>query len=196
MTLKSDQTGIYGPSAGRRTPGALPAQGATPPSSQPTRPNAYLQTRVMTSSPAELRLMLIDGAIRNTQKARTGVANHDHELAFTGFSKARAIVTELIAGLNPDVSPELCEQLMNLYTFVFTRLIEASSCQSVPIIDEVLQLLQFERDTWSMLVEDLASENASAALVGDLPVATPPTMDDQAGTGSSLPTGGRISATG
>lgn len=150
----------------------------------------------MTATPAELRLMLIDGAIRFTEQARTGVANRDFELALSGFSKARAIVTELISGLNPDVSPKLCERLMSLYTFVFTRLVEAASSQSVVILDEVLQLLRFERDTWSMLVENLSSENASAASIKDLPETSLPPEAQQNETSSSIPTAGRVFTTG
>ena len=67
--------------------------------------------------------MLIDGAIRFIEQARTGVVNKDYEQSYIGFSKARAIVTELISGLNPEISPELCDRMTSLYTFVFTRLV-------------------------------------------------------------------------
>lgn len=140
--------------------------------------------------------MLIDGAIRFSEQARTGIAASNHEEAFTGFSKARAIVTELIAGLNPDVSPELCDRLMSLYTFIFTRLVEASGSQSVEIMDEVLQLLRFERETWSLLVKNLASENASAALISETPSAVPPHNAEKNRTSTKKPVAGRIFTTG
>ena len=196
MSNRPDQSGIYGPDAGRRTPEERPATAPSSPTPVPTESNAYLHTKVMTASPAELRLMLIDGAIRFSEQARTGIAQSNHEEAFTGFSKARAIVTELIAGLNPDVSAELCDRLMGLYTFIFTRLVEASGGQSVEILDEVLQLLRFERETWSMLVENLASENASAALVSDTPSAVPPCNAENNGTSAKKAVAGRICTTG
>ena len=195
MSEKPQQPGIYGPNAGRRSaqerPNATTNSAPTPTSET----NAYLRTKVMTASPAELRLMLIEGAIRFVEQARTGVVSQNHEQSYTGFSKARAIITELISGLNPDISPELCDRMTSLYTFVFTRLVEASSAKSVEIIDEVLELLRFERETWSMLVENLSHENASASSMKITPTATPPanTNDD---SGTSMPGAIRISTTG
>ena len=90
-------------------------------------------------------------------------------MIFTGFSKARAIITELISGLNPEVDPDLYERLTGLYTFMFTRLVDASSEKSIAIIDEVVELLRYERETWSLLVENLALENTAAATVKELP---------------------------
>ena len=39
--------------------------------------NAYLRTKVMTASPAELRLMLLDGAIKFANQAREGLQAKD-----------------------------------------------------------------------------------------------------------------------
>ena len=186
---------MYGPGSGRK-----PASAGTPATNlvnaaPKSSPNAYLKTRVMAASPAELRLMLIEGAIRFTELARSGIEESHPENMFNGFSKARAIITELISGLNPEVAPELCERLTSLYTFVFTRLVEASSERSIAICDEVLQLLSYEQETWSLLVSSLASENESASNIADVPevsIASSP----QGSNTPAMPTAGRISATG
>ena len=57
---------------------------------------AYLRTKVMTASPAELRLMLLDGAIRFAEQAKRGYETKDYELSFEGTTKAQAIVLELL----------------------------------------------------------------------------------------------------
>ena len=190
-------SGAYGPNSGKRASVPATVQNSGGSGGQST-PNAYLKTKVMSASPAELRLLLIEGAIRFCEQARSGINEHDPEMIFTGFSKARAIITELISGLNPDVDPELYERLTGLYTFMFTRLVDASSEKSVEIIDEVMELLRYERETWAQLVESLASENAAAAGMDSLPV----TPTDQHPVGSSAPEppklapAGRISTTG
>ena len=194
MSMQQNNSGIYGRNAGQRSKAKVD-QPSGGPTRNPEEPNVYLKTKVLTASPAELRLMLIDGAIRFTKQARVGILERDFEQSFEGFSKARAIVTELISGLNPEVDAELCDRLTGLYTFIFTRLVDASSERSIEIIDEVLELFRFERETWAMLVESLASENASASSVTDVPVARPATSPEK-GSGSGLPTAGRISATG
>lgn len=183
--------GVYGPNAGRRATSTARdhATEVTP------QANPYLKTRVMSASPAELRLMLIDGAIRFAEQARDGLETRNYERSYEGFSRARAIITELIAGLNPESDPALCDRLTGLYTFLFTRLVEASSERSVEMIDEVINVLQTERETWKMLVESLALENSSAADMTEAPVMQ--AANNASGTsGSSLPTAGRIFTTG
>jgi len=159
-------------------------------------PNAYLRTKVLTASPAELRLMLIDGGIRFTEQAREGILARNHEQSFEGFSKARAIVTELISGLNPTADAALHERLTGLYTFIFTRLVDASSERSVEIIDEVLDLFRFERETWAMLVDNLANENASASAVTDMPEVPSPGTAGRVRPGADPTIVNRISTTG
>jgi flagellar protein FliS len=187
---------IYGPNSGQRPSGTgAPKQSTTVNQPVAATPNAYLKTRVLAASPAELRLMLIEGAIRFTELARSGITESHPENMFNGFSKARAIITELISGLNPEAAPELCERLTSLYTFVFTRLVEASSERSVEICDEVLELLRYEQETWSLLVASLVNENESASTLETMPsVSTNGAAPET--TSSSLPTAGRISATG
>ena len=186
---------MYGPGSGKKPANpSVPSTNLTNVGAK-TTPNAYLKTRVMAASPAELRLMLIEGAIRFTEQARSGIEESHPENMFTGFSKARAIITELISGLNPEAAPELCERLTSLYTFVFTRLVDASSERSIEICNEVLELLRYEQETWSLLVTTLANENESASNISGVPEVGSSTVNPDS-NGSTLPTAGRVSATG
>ncbi len=137
-------------------------------------PSMYFKTKVMTASPAELRHMLLDGAIRFTEIARAGMDKNDFEAVFTGISRTQAILMELINGLRPDHDAELCKRLSALYTYMYTRLMQASSTKDPAIIDEVLALLQYERETWNMVQAKLIEENAAAAVMSDTPSAVPP----------------------
>ena len=192
-------SGAYGPNSGKRAaiPATVQSSGGPGGHSTPNA-NAYLKSRVMSASPAELRLLLIEGAIRFCDQARSGIAEGNPEMIFTGFSKARAIITELISGLNPDVDPDLYQRLTGLYTFMFTRLVDASSEKSVVIIEEVTELLRYERETWSLLVENLASENAAAATMEELPSTSPGDglVKSSAPDLPRLAPAGRISTTG
>jgi len=128
---------------------------------KPDTTNQYLRTKVMTASPAELRLMLIEGAIRFCRQGRDGLAAKDYERSFEGLTQAKAIIMELINGLRPEIDPELCARLSGLYTFMYTRLIEANLEKKPELIDEVVNLLDYERETWTMLIERLAEERKS-----------------------------------
>lgn len=131
----------------------------TPARTTETNTRAYLRTKVLTAGPAELRLMLFDGALRFARKGRQGLADRDYEAAYEGISRCQQIILELINGLRPEQDPQLCNRLSGLYTFLYRRLIDASRQRSPAIVEEVIKLLEYERQTWALLMDKLADEN-------------------------------------
>lgn len=144
------------------------------PHSHPKGASAYFKTKVMTASPAELRLMLLDGGIRFAEMARDGLEQSNHEAVYSGITRCQAILMELINALKPEHEPELCKRLAALYTYMYTRLMKASSEKNAAIVNEVLDLLRYERETWDMVQAKLIEENAAAAAMQSTPHATPP----------------------
>jgi flagellar secretion chaperone FliS len=122
--------------------------------------NAYLRTKVLTASREELRLMLLDGAIKFAHQGREGLAAKNYEASYNGISQCRNIVLELLTTIKPEFDPELCDRVKALYTFLYTELVEASMQKSVERVDGVIKLLQYERETWAMLMKKLAGEKA------------------------------------
>ena len=120
--------------------------------------NEYLRTKVMTASPAELRLLLIDGAIRFAEQAKAGLIAGDHEKIYMGSTQCRAILTELITSLQPEVDPLLCERLTELYTFIYNQMVSAVSNRDPESVEKVVELLVYERETWQLAIERLASQ--------------------------------------
>ena len=123
----------------------------------------YLRTRVMTATPEQLQMMLYDGAIRFSEQARAALEAHDYERSYNMISRVQKIITEMSCTLKRDVSPELCDKLSALYAYVYKRLVEASVRHEVAAIDEALELLRYQRETWSMLLEQLGRQKAAAA---------------------------------
>lgn len=134
---------------------------------------SYLRTKVMTASPAELRLMLIDGAIRFADQCRGGLADKDFEQAYEGSRQCRAILTELLSGLKPEHDPVLSQRLHSLYTFMISKLMEGMSDRSPACIAEVVQLLRFERETWEMVLAQLAAAGDSEESQDEAETTTP-----------------------
>jgi flagellar secretion chaperone FliS len=124
--------------------------------------NAYLRTKVMTASPEELRLMLLDGAIKFARQGREGLASKDFEASYNGISQSRDIVLELLTSIKPEHDPELCERVRAVYTFMYSEMVSASMEKSIPKLDSVIQLLEYERETWSMLIGQLVVERSAA----------------------------------
>jgi len=122
---------------------------------------AYLQTKVMSASPEELRLMLIEGALKFAIQGRDGIVNEDYEQSYLGFSQCRPILLELINTIRPEHDPELAHRVRSLYTFMFSEIAQAGHERDVERIDKVVGLLEYERETWVMLMEKLVSERAA-----------------------------------
>jgi flagellar secretion chaperone FliS len=125
--------------------------------------NAYLRTRVLTASPEQLRLMLLEGAIKFASQGRDGLVAKNFEASFTGISQCRDILLELLTTMKPEFDPELCQRLRSLYTFMYTQLVEASMERDINKLDAVISLLEFERETWILLIERLAEERSTPA---------------------------------
>lgn len=123
--------------------------------------NPYFRTKVMTASPEELRLMLLEGAVRFMHEGRTALVAKDWEGVYDGFSQAKAIVMELINALRPEVAPELCSSLSALYTYIYRLLTEGSFERDLAKIDEAIRLMDYERETWAMAMEKLAREKGA-----------------------------------
>lgn len=131
----------------------------------------YLATKVMTARPEELRLMLLDGAIRFARQGREGLGARNYEASFNGFSRCRDILFELMVTMKPQGNPELVSRLTSLYSYMISRLLQASTERDAVKADEVIGLLEYERETWSKLMDQLAAERAptrpaAAAAVG------------------------------
>jgi len=123
--------------------------------------NPYFRTKVLTASREELRDMLLEGCLRFMQGGRDAMARKDWEGVYNGFTQAKAIILELINTLDRNASAELCDRLSGLYTYMYSRLTEGSFEKDISKVDEVIGLMQYERDTWAMLMEKLAAERAA-----------------------------------
>jgi flagellar protein FliS len=123
--------------------------------------NEYLRSAVMTASPEQLHLMLYDGAIRFARQGIEGIRAGKWEEAFNGFTRAQKIILEMTSALNYDMDRQLCERMAGLYNFIYRKLVEASVDRNVMAGEEALGLLEYQRETWVMLIEKLRQEHGS-----------------------------------
>jgi len=115
--------------------------------------NPYLRTKVLTASPEELRLMLFDGALKFSRQAGDAIRREDWEATYNAIVRAQKIVLELSNGLNPEGDRELYERLTAFYLYLYRRLVDANMERDPSAIDEVVGLLEYERETWQMFVK-------------------------------------------
>lgn len=127
----------------------------------PPSTNPYLRTKILTASPEELRLMLYEGAIKFCHQAVTAMQAQDHDAGYNALMRAQRIVLELTTSLNHKQAPELCERLSALYTYIYRRLIDANVKRDAAAVQEAIKLLDFEKQTWQLLMARLAEEGFS-----------------------------------
>lgn len=123
----------------------------------------YLKTKVFTATPEQLQLMLYDGAIRFGEQARAALEQKSYEQSYTMISRVQKIITELSSSLKHAVAPDLCGKMAALYNFVYRKLIEANIEHKVESLDEALNILRYQRETWTLLMAQLGKTKAAAA---------------------------------
>lgn len=124
--------------------------------------NEYLKAQIMTASPEQLQMMLYNGAIRFAEQARQAIVEGDIAAMHDRLIRAQRIVMELAGGLKTDVDPGLCGKLASLYNYVYRLLVDANFHRTVEPLDEALELLHYQRDTWQLLIEKLREERSGA----------------------------------
>jgi len=140
----------------------------------PKAAQSYLKTKVLTATPEQLQMMLFDAGIRSCEQARIALQNKDYEKSFQSLSKAQAIVNQLLCALNNDVAPDLCKKLRSLYTFAYRRLVDANLNHRIEPLEEAMNVLKYQRETWAMLMQQLAQKKAGAAASSlDIPAPDP-----------------------
>lgn len=118
---------------------------------------AYANNKIMTASPAELTLMLYDGAIKFCNIAIMAVEKNDIEQAHINIRKVERIIEEFQASLN-DKYP-VAKDFNNVYVYLRQRLVEANIKKDKDILEEVLGHLRTMRDTWKEVMQATCNGN-------------------------------------
>ena len=120
---------------------------------------AYNNSKILTASPAELTLMLYEGAIKFCNIAIMGIEEKDIEKAHVNITKVERIITEFQATL--DHKYEVAKDFDNVYSYLQERLKEANFKKDKEILEEVPTHLRTMRDTWKevMRINKLAKAN-------------------------------------
>jgi flagellar protein FliS len=144
-----------------------------------TASDQYLRNAVMTASPEQLQLMLYDGAIRFTRHGIEGLEKQNFEDVFYGFGRAQKIVLELLGSLNYDVDRALCTRMAGLYNYIYRQLVEANVQRNVRLAREALELLEYQRETWVLLMNKLVQERSGGAPEQKPAPSRPPAPSDE-----------------
>lgn len=112
-------------------------------------PNAYAaygNNRILTASPAELTLMLYEGAIKFCNIAMDAIDKKDIQKAHDNIVKIQRIIDYLRVTL--DMKYPVAQDFERIYEYISTRLIEANVKKEKEILEEIYDHLKNIRDNW------------------------------------------------
>ncbi len=120
--------------------------------------NAYKQTNIATASPAELTLMLYDGAIKFCNIAIMALEKGDLEKCNENIKKAKKIIVEFRSTL--DFRYEVANDFDRVYDYIYWVLTDANVKKDKALLEEGLGRIREMRDTWKEVMKK--SKTASA----------------------------------
>jgi len=111
----------------------------------------YQNSKILTASPAELTLMLYEGAIKFCNIAIMAIEKKDVEKAHYNIMKAQRIIEEFRSTL--DHKYAVAADFDRVYVYLLQRLLQANIKKDAEILEEVNTHLRSMRDTWKQVME-------------------------------------------
>jgi len=122
----------------------------------------YTEAAVLSASPAQLIVLLYDGAVRFMQQGAVALQHDQIAIAREKLFKAEAILNELNQTLDMDAGDgELARNLRSLYLFCKQQLMTALLEKDPTLIQPVISLMRELRGSW----QQAASQPAAAVAV-------------------------------
>ena len=111
----------------------------------------YQGAAINTASPAELTLMLYNGAIKLCNLALIGMEEEDIMKAHNNLMKAQRIIRELQATLN--FKYEVSKDFDLIYTRILNSLLAANIKKDTDKLNEALEDIRGIRDVWTQVMK-------------------------------------------
>jgi flagellar secretion chaperone FliS len=123
----------------------------TPPTPLQQAPSqqAYRENIVLSATPAQLIVMLYDGARRFLRQAGAAMQAKEIERAHNALRRAELIIAHLDGVLDPEQDARLAEQLHEIYEFCLRHITRARFDQDAGKLDEVGNVLGELRESWA-----------------------------------------------
>jgi len=112
-----------------------------------------LRNTIRNTSREEVVLLLYDGAIRFSEKAKEKMEDDDarHRLLL----RAQNVVLELLYALDQEKGGEIAANLAGLYTYCYNQLVEANVYKDIAKVDTTLEILRSLREAWAKAVKKM-----------------------------------------
>jgi len=120
-----------------------------------TAQRQYLEAEVLGASPVKLVEILYRAAVESVAAARRHLHNGEIRERSRSITRVSGIVNELMLSLDHSRGGGISRNLVELYAYMQTRLIEANTKQIDPPLAEVEQLLKVLWEAWRAVPQTL-----------------------------------------
>lgn len=111
----------------------------------------YQNNSVNTSTPGELTLMLYNGCLKFIEQGKRALESGDVAEKNTAIQKAQAIISELMLTLDQSIA--VSKEMLILYEFANSRLIDGNIKNDPVLFDEAAGIITEFRDTWKQVIQ-------------------------------------------
>ena len=111
----------------------------------------YTNNKVLTATPAELTLMLYEGAIKFCNLAKIDLEKGEYGDAMHHVQRARAIITELQSTL--DFKYPVAKDFDLIYTYILQLMKDCNKNHDMETLEELLAQLRDIRDVWKQVMK-------------------------------------------
>ncbi len=114
--------------------------------------SSYRETQIKTASRGKLIVLLYDGLVRFLDIALENLPEKKYDIVNLNIIKAQDILSELIMCLNLEAG-DLSQKLLNIYSFLNTKLIEGNVKKDPEPIKFVRKMAYELRDAWNKIAK-------------------------------------------
>lgn len=126
--------------------------------------NAYKTQQIMTASPAELTLMLYNGAIRFVTESIKAIDEKQLEKSHRANIRAQKIMREFM--LTMDMSQEISKSWILIDEYILHCLIQGNMKKDKEKLEEARKYLQEYREAWIQVMKQVNQEKAPISSEG------------------------------
>lgn len=124
--------------------------------------DSYREGEILTAPPQRLHLLLVETAIRYTERTRQLWQQNENDAAFEALLRAQQIVSEILAGIKVTDEFPLARKVAAIYTFIYRSLVQAGLTREEKYLHDALRVLNIQRETWEEVCRRLGGTSPAA----------------------------------
>ncbi|MBR1598324.1 MAG: flagellar export chaperone FliS [Lachnospiraceae bacterium] len=118
---------------------------------------AYATNKIASATPAELTLMLYEGAIKFCNLAKIDMEKKEYGDSLGHVQRARNIIVELQSTLN--FKYPVAKDFDNIYRYISDLMIKVNREHDMEALEEILTQLRDLRDIWKQVMKNAKMPN-------------------------------------